>query len=163
MFDRYGREYFVRDLDKRREAINTIEKFQSLKNEGNMSGTPEERELDEGVPASLPPDIVQQSLEMIVESLEKDKAEDIVVINLTKRVSFTDHMVIATGLVHRQINAMAQHIKRKLRNIGVQRVLIEGVNGSDWVLLDTGNIVVHLFKAETRSLYNLEKMWEEPP
>ena len=128
-----------------------------------MSGTPEERELDEGVPAFLPPDIVQQSLEMIVESLEKDKAEDIVVINLTKRVSFTDHMVIATGLVHRQINAMAQHIKRKLRNIGVQRVLIEGVNGSDWVLLDTGNIIVHLFKAETRSLYNLEKMWEEPP
>ena len=163
MFDRYGREYFLRDLDKRREAINTIEKFQSLKNEGNMSGTPAERELDEGVPASLPPDIVQQSLEMIVESLEKDKAEDIVVINLTKRVSFTDHMVIATGLVHRQISAMAQHIKRKLRNIGVQRVLIEGVNGSDWVLLDTGNIIVHLFKAETRSLYNLEKMWEEPP
>ena len=128
-----------------------------------MSGTPAERELDEGVPAFLPPDIVQQSLEMIVESLEKDKAEDIVVINLTKRVSFTDHMVIATGLVHRQISAMAQHIKRKLRNIGVQRVLIEGVNGSDWVLLDTGNIIVHLFKAETRSLYNLEEMWEEPP
>lgn len=134
-----------------------------------MSETTAERELGEGVPLyhstslSSASDIVQQSLAVIVESLEKDKAEDIVVINLTKRVSFTDHMVIATGLVHRQMSAMVEHIKRKLRNIGVQRVIIEGVNGSDWVLLDTGNIIVHLFKAEARALYNLEKMWEETP
>lgn len=124
-----------------------------------------ESETSTGVPSrgvkKISPDLVQQSLEIIVESLEKDKADDIVVINFSKRVSFTDHMVIATGLVHRQMNAMAERIKRKLRDIGVQRVIIEGVNGSDWVLLDTGNIIVHLFKAEARALYNLEKLWED--
>jgi ribosome-associated protein len=54
---------------------------------------------------------------------------------------------------------MAQHIERKLRDIGIKRVLVEGANGSDWVLLDTGDIVVHLFKPESRALYGLEKMW----
>lgn len=124
-----------------------------------------ESEIGAGVSSrgvkKISPDLVQQSLEIIVESLEKDKADDIVVINFSKRVSFTDHMVIATGLVHRQMNAMAERIKRKLRDIGVQRVIIEGVNGSDWVLLDTGNIIVHLLKAEARALYNLEKLWED--
>nr|WP_302480515.1 ribosome silencing factor [Acetobacter syzygii] len=96
---------------------------------------------------------------IITTSLEDDKAEDLVVIDLAGRASFADRMVIATGLADRQIAAMAQHIERKLRDIGIKRVLVEGANGSDWVLLDTGDIVVHLFKPEARALYGLEKMW----
>nr|WP_230976914.1 ribosome silencing factor [Acetobacter garciniae] len=98
-------------------------------------------------------------MSIITASLEDDKAEDIVVIDLTGRASFADRMVVATGLADRQIAAMAQHIERKLREIGIKRVLVEGANGSDWVLLDTGDIVVHLFKPEARGLYGLEKMW----
>ncbi|QEO17579.1 ribosome silencing factor [Acetobacter vaccinii] len=108
---------------------------------------------------TVAPDILEQSLAIITASLEDDKAEDIVVINLAGRASFADRMVVATGLADRQIAAMAQHIERKLRDIGIKRVLVEGANGSDWVLLDTGDIVVHLFKAEARALYGLEKMW----
>ncbi|AOW47083.1 ribosome silencing factor [Acetobacter pasteurianus] len=108
---------------------------------------------------AVAPDMLEQSLALITASLEDDKAEDIVVIDLAGRASFADRMVIATGLADRQISAMAQHIERKLRDIGIKRVMVEGANGSDWVLLDTGDIVVHLFKPEARTLYGLEKMW----
>ncbi len=96
---------------------------------------------------------------VIVESLEADKAEEVVTLDLAGRAAFTDRMVIATGLADRQISAMAQHLEEKLEEIGIKRVQIEGSGGSDWVLIDAGDIVVHLFKPEARALYGLERMW----
>lgn len=96
---------------------------------------------------------------IINDSLADDKAENIVTLDLANRASFADRMIIATGLADRQIAAMATHVIEKLGEIGVKRVQIEGANGSDWVLVDTGDIVVHLFKPEARELYALEKMW----
>ncbi|PYD47084.1 ribosome silencing factor [Novacetimonas pomaceti] len=103
--------------------------------------------------------MVDTYLEIITNSLSDDKGEDIVVLDLTGRAAFADRMVIATGLADRQITAMASHIERKLREVGLKRVLIEGANGSDWVLIDAGDIIVHLFKAEARAMYGLERMW----
>lgn len=96
---------------------------------------------------------------VIVESLEADKAEEVTILDLAGRAAFTDRMVIATGLADRQISAMAQHLEDKLAEVGIKRVQIEGAGGSDWVLIDAGDIVVHLFKPEARALYGLEKMW----
>lgn len=96
---------------------------------------------------------------VIVESLEADKAEEVVSLDLAGRAAFTDRMVIATGLADRQISAMATHLEEKLAEAGVKRVQIEGAGGSDWVLIDAGDIVVHLFKPDARALYALEKMW----
>ena len=96
---------------------------------------------------------------VIVGSLEDDKAENVTVLDLAGRASFTERMVIATGLADRQITAMANHLQEKLREAGVGRVPVEGAGGSDWVLIDAGDIVVHLFKPEARELYALEKMW----
>ena len=98
---------------------------------------------------------------IIVESLESDKAEEITVLDLAGRAAFTDRMIIASGLADRQISAMATHLQEKLRDAGVGRVPVEGAGGSDWVLIDAGDIVVHLFKPEARILYGLEKMWGE--
>ncbi len=81
---------------------------------------------------------------MIVGSLEDDKAEEVVTIDLAGRAAFADRMVIATGLADRQISAMATHLEEKL---------------ADWVLIDAGDIVIHLFKPDARALYALEKMW----
>ncbi|MBB2202721.1 ribosome silencing factor [Gluconacetobacter tumulisoli] len=103
--------------------------------------------------------LLDKYLAIITESLADDKGEDIVVLDLTGRAAFADRMVIATGLADRQIAAMAMHVERKLGEAGLKRVLIEGANGSDWVLIDAGDIVVHLFKAEARALYGLERMW----
>jgi len=96
---------------------------------------------------------------LIVGSLEDDKAEAIVTLDLAGRASFADRMVIATGLADRQISAMATHLQEKLRDSGVKRVQVEGAGGSDWVLIDAGDIVIHLFKPDARTLYALEKMW----
>jgi ribosome silencing factor RsfS/YbeB/iojap len=96
---------------------------------------------------------------VIVSSLEDDKAEAIVTLDLAGRATFADRMVIATGLADRQITAMATHLQEKLHDAGMSRVPIEGATGSDWVLIDVGDIVVHLFKPEARATYALEKMW----
>jgi ribosome silencing factor RsfS/YbeB/iojap len=104
---------------------------------------------------------------LIVGSLEDDKAEAVVTLDLAGRAAFADRMVIATGLADRQIAAMATHLEDKLREAGLKRIQIEGANGADWVLIDAGDIVIHLFKPDARALYALERMWgadldEEP-
>ena len=98
---------------------------------------------------------------MIVGSLDDDKAENVVTMDLAGKAMFCDRMVIASGLADRQISAMAQHLSEKLKDAGLKRVRIEGAGGSDWVLIDAGDIVVHLFKPEARTMYALEKMWGE--
>ncbi len=114
----------------------------------------EERRDEEAVRARL--DQVQA---VVIESLEADKAEEVVALDLAGRASFADRMVIATGLADRQIAAMATHLEEKLAEIGIRRVKTEGAAGSDWVLLDAGDLIVHLFKPEARALYALERMW----
>ncbi len=103
--------------------------------------------------------LLEKLQKVILGSLEDDKAEEVVALDLAGRASFADRMVIATGLADRQITAMATHLEQKLAESGVRRVRIEGAGGSDWVLIDAGDIVIHLFKPEARSLYALEKMW----
>ena len=98
---------------------------------------------------------------VIVTSLEDDKAENIITMDLAGKAMFCDRMVIASGLADRQISAMAQHLTEKLKEAGLKRVQVEGAGGSEWVLLDAGDIVVHLFKPEARTMYALEKMWGE--
>lgn len=94
----------------------------------------------------------------VIESLDADKAEDIVVIDLAGKTSIADAMVIASGRSSRQVGAMADHLMQKLKAQGHQ-VTVEGMNTCDWVLLDAGDVVVHLFRPEVRAFYNLEKMW----
>ena len=92
-------------------------------------------------------------------SLENDKAQDVVVINLVGKTSFADYMVIATGTSQRQVAAMAVHLKENLKSIGQQRVLLEGTDQNDWVLIDSGGVVIHLFRHEIREFYAIEKIW----
>ena len=96
---------------------------------------------------------------VIVDSLEDDKAENVVALDLAGKTAFCDRMVIGTGVADRQITAMATHLEEKLEQNGIKRVQIEGSGGSDWVLIDAGDIIIHLFKPEARTLYALEKMW----
>ncbi len=97
--------------------------------------------------------------QVIIASLEDDKAEEVVAIDLAGRASFADRMVIATGLADRQISAMAVHLEEKLVEAGFKKTRMEGATGTDWVLIDAGDIIVHLFKPDARILYGLEKMW----
>ncbi len=129
-------------------------------------GTPRKKTIAAG-PKAAPrarrkvaePSALEQLQSVIVGSLDDDKAENVVTLDLEGKAMFCDRMVIATGLADRQIAAMAQHLSEKLHQAGLKRVQVEGKGGSDWVLIDAGDIVVHLFKPEARSMYALEKMW----
>jgi len=101
-----------------------------------------------------------ESLALIMSSLEDAKAEDIVVIDLRGRSVLGDFVVIASGRSPRHVLAVADQLLYKLREGGVRNVRIEGLEGGDWVLLDTGDTIIHLFRPEIREFYNLEKMWQ---
>lgn len=102
-------------------------------------------------------------LELVTKSLDDDKAEDIVAIDLANKSSIGDHMVIATGRSQRQVAAMADHLVSKLKDRGLKHVSVEGASQGDWVLIDTGDVIVHLFRPEIREFYGLEKMWGAQP
>jgi ribosome-associated protein len=98
-------------------------------------------------------------LRVIEKSLDDDKAENLVTIDLKGKSSVADFMVIASGRSARQLGAMAEHLREKLGKAGVSPVGLEGERQGDWILIDGGDVVVHLFRPEIRGLYNLEKMW----
>jgi ribosome-associated protein len=98
-------------------------------------------------------------VKIVEKSLDDDKAENVVVVDLQKKSSIADYMVIATGRNSRQLAAMASHLDEKLARAGVKRIAIEGMTQGDWVLLDGGDVIVHMFRPEIRGFYNLEKMW----
>ncbi len=97
-------------------------------------------------------------MEHVEGCLEADKAENIVVIDLAGKSSIADFMVIASGRSQRQVRTMSEHLSRLFKGQGTA-VRAEGVARCDWVLLDAGDIIVHLFRPDIRSFYNLEKMW----
>ncbi len=97
--------------------------------------------------------------ELIVGSLEDDKAEDIIKIDLTGKTSIADSMVIASGRSTRHVSAVADKLYRKLKHATADGCKVEGMEKADWVLLDAGAVIVHIFRPEVRSFYNLEKMW----
>ena len=98
-------------------------------------------------------------LSHVLEWLDEAKAEQIVTIPLTGKSSIGDYMVIASGRSDRHVGAIGDQLYRKLKENGAGRVRIEGLETCDWVLIDTGDIIVHVFRPEVREFYKLEKMW----
>ncbi len=96
---------------------------------------------------------------LIVETLDQNKAEDIVSINLIGKTSLADYMIIASGGSGRHVSALADYLNKALKENGLEDVAIEGLSHADWVLLDCGDIIVHIFRPEVREFYDLEKMW----
>jgi len=103
-------------------------------------------------------------VDLICDSLDQDKAQEVVTIDLAGKTSLADSMIIASGRSHRHVSAITDHILRELKDKGYGKCRVEGMPNCDWVLIDTGDVIVHVFRPEVRSFYNLEKMWGvEPP
>lgn len=96
---------------------------------------------------------------LVLQSLDDDQAQDIVSIPLEGKTAIADHMVIASGRSTRQVTAMAQKLAERIKHGGFGTARIEGLPAADWVLIDAGDVIVHLFRPEVRSFYNLERMW----
>ncbi len=101
----------------------------------------------------------QELLALVNSSLDENQAEELVVIDLQGKSSIADYMVIANGRSDRHVGAMADHLLRRAKEEGLGRCKVEGLSKRDWVLIDMGDIIVHLFHPEVRKFYNLEKMW----
>jgi ribosome-associated protein len=96
---------------------------------------------------------------MILERLDDEKAQDIVFIDLGGQSSVADGLIIASGRSARHVGAMADHLLRTLKDAGYGKAKVEGLPHCDWVLIDVGDVIVHLFRPEVRSFYNIEKIW----
>jgi ribosome-associated protein len=119
------------------------------------------------MPASAPPphlasetaDTVDHLHKLILQSLDDDQAVETISIPLAGKSSLADHMVIASGRSTRQVASMAEKLARKIKTECNRTPRIEGLPAADWVLIDAGDVIVHLFRPEVRSFYNLERMW----
>ncbi|GLO73332.1 hypothetical protein MACH18_04120 [Phaeobacter italicus] len=100
-----------------------------------------------------------QLLARVLSSLDDDKAEDVVQIDLRGKTAIGDHMVIASGRSTRQVASMAEKLADRLKQDYGLLCKVEGKDTGDWVLIDTGDIIIHLFRPEVREFYQLEKMW----
>ncbi len=97
--------------------------------------------------------------QLVLSQLDDDQAQEIVSIPLAGKSSIADHMIVATGRSTRQVASMAQKLAEKIKQEGFGNARVEGLPTADWVLIDAGDVVVHLFRPEVRSFYNLERMW----
>ncbi len=112
--------------------------------------------------ASTPvrPAPVPQELKALIEkALDDDQADNVVAIDLVGKTSIADYMIVASGRNTRHIASMAEKLRERLKTAGISDVEIEGQPQCDWVLIDAGDVIVHLFRPEVRTFYNIEKMW----
>jgi len=105
----------------------------------------------------------QAVLELIMRSLDDDKAIEPVTVDLRGKSTLADFMVVATGTSQRHLTSMADKLTERLKAAGYRGITAEGENDSSWVLIDAGEVIVHLFRAETRSFYDIERLWSVEP
>jgi ribosome-associated protein len=109
--------------------------------------------------AALDPESLSVEARAIFTALDDLKAEEIVIIDLVGKTSIADLMIVATGRSTTQVGALADKVVKALKECGAATPAIEGLPACDWVLIDAGDVIVHLFRPEVRQFYNLEKMW----
>nr|WP_210255744.1 MULTISPECIES: ribosome silencing factor [unclassified Rhizobium] len=107
-------------------------------------------------------DAAARALQAVLASLEDSKAENIVTIDIAGKSALGDHMVVVSGRSSRHVLAIADHVMTDLKDEGFGNARVEGLDGGDWVLIDTGDIIIHVFRPEIREFYNIEKMWAAP-
>lgn len=112
----------------------------------------------------MPPSVSEvrdasQTLQLVLERLDEMKAEDIVTIDLTGKTAFADLMVVASGRSSRHVGAVADDVVEHLKKSGLKGIRVEGQPHCDWVLIDAGDVIIHVFRPEVRDFYAIEKMW----
>ena len=107
-------------------------------------------------------DAADRALQLVLSSLEDSKAEDIVSIDIAGKSALGDYVVVVSGRSNRHVMAIADHLISDLKDEGLGNSRVEGLEAGDWVLIDAGDIIVHVFRPEVREFYNLERMWAAP-
>ena len=111
-------------------------------------------------PAEPTPSPELKMIDVVLQSLEDAKAEQTIAIDIAGKSSLADHMVVTSGRSNRHVAAVADQVVKALRDGGFSKPRIEGLPHADWVLVDGGDVIVHIFRPEVREFYNIEKMWQ---
>src|SRR6202142_3543061 len=104
-----------------------------------------------------------ETLNMILSRLDDMKAEETVTIDLRGKSAFSDYMIVTSGRANRHVGAIAENVAKALKETGIKSVHVEGLPNCDWVLIDSGDVIVHVFRPEVREFYNLERLWTQSP
>ena len=104
-----------------------------------------------------------KTLNMILSRLDDMKAEETVTIDLRGKSAFSDYMIITSGRANRHVGAIAENVTKALKETGIKSIHVEGLPNCDWVLIDAGDVIVHVFRPEVREFYNLERLWIQGP
>ncbi len=104
-----------------------------------------------------------KTLNLILSRLDDMKAEETVTIDLRGKSAFSDYMIVTSGRANRHVGAIAENVAKSLKENGVKKLHIEGLPNCDWVLIDSGDVIVHVFRPEVREFYNLERLWTQGP
>ena len=131
------------------------------KSSGKSAKTPRKTST-EAAALKAQPD-ADKTLNMILSRLDDMKAEETVTIDLRGKSAFSDYMIVTTGRANRHVGAIAENVAKALKENGIKSLHIEGLPNCDWVLIDSGDVIVHVFRPEVREFYNLERMWTQGP
>jgi ribosome-associated protein len=113
--------------------------------------------------AALKAQDADKTLNMILSRLDDMKAEETVTIDLRGKSAFSDYMIVTTGRANRHVGAIAENVTKALKENGIKGIHVEGLPNCDWVLIDSGDVIVHVFRPEVREFYNLERLWMQDP
>ena len=105
------------------------------------------------------PSDADKTLKLILSRLEDMKAEETITIDLHGKSAFSDYMIITTGRANRHVGAIAENVTKALKETGIKNIHVEGLPNCDWVLIDSGDVIVHVFRPEVREFYHLERLW----
>ena len=123
-----------------------------------LMATPNTTVSTQDAPAVGNPEI--SLVDLILNTLDDAKAEETVSVDITGKSSLADHMIVTSGRSQRHVGAVADQVISALRDNGFGKPRVEGLPHCDWVLVDTGDVIVHIFRPEVREFYNIEKMWQ---
>jgi ribosome-associated protein len=104
-----------------------------------------------------------ETLKLILSRLDDMKAEETVTIDLRGKSAFSDYMIVTSGRANRHVGAIAENVTKGLKETGLKSIHVEGLPNCDWVLIDSGDVIVHVFRPEVREFYNLERLWTQSP
>jgi ribosome-associated protein len=104
-----------------------------------------------------------ETLKLILSRLDDMKAEETVTIDLRGKSAFSDYMIVTSGRANRHVGAIAENVAKGLKETGIKSLHVEGLPNCDWVLIDSGDVILHVFRPEVREFYNLERLWTQGP
>jgi ribosome-associated protein len=130
---------------------------------GSKTGSKTARKTSTQAAALKAQSDADKTLDMILSRLDDMKAEETVTIDLRGKSAFSDYMIVTSGRANRHVGAIAENVTKALKETGIKNIHVEGMPNCDWVLIDSGDVIVHVFRPEVREFYNLERLWAQNP